>query len=392
MKPSISVSLSNNFCPILKRWSGSEPITPDSYHHLRLFLTPGITSFGASVRNITQLSLLPMLALKCTGLTHLSIGHGAANLPDLAAKSVMSKFVCELHRLEWLVAGDLDQAAFSHLARLPRLRHLWLMSFGRLAPPMAFQSLAGSRPFPALKSLLIETIEYAPAFFQFLSKCSLEKFTILLRGYSVPYTNETAKNCWSTLATHCSHASLQKIIFQWSSILELPTVNVDTYSIKGDILRPLFPFRSLVKLDLEHSVGFDLDDAAVLDMARAWPCVQLLSLSSHSRHIQPRVTLVGISGIAQHCPRLQRFGITFDATVIPELKPEVPSHTALYELDVAYSPIGDPFEVANYLGVIFPGLGSIRTLYVGLRDPENMADVQVVTQHNVWKKFQWVLT
>jgi hypothetical protein len=139
--------------------------------------------------------------------------------------------------------------------------------------------------------------------------------------------------------------------------LELPTVDVDTYSIKGDILRPLFPFRSLVKLDLEHPVGFDLDDAAVLDMARAWPSVQLLSLSSHSRYIQPRVTLVGISGIAQHCPRLQRLGITFDATVIPELKPEVPSHTALYELDVAYSPIGDPFEVADYLGVIFPGLG-----------------------------------
>jgi hypothetical protein len=100
---------------------------------------------------------------------------------------------------------------------------------------------------------------------------------------------------------------------------------------------------------------------------------------------------VGISGIAQHCPRLQRLGITFDATVIPELKPEVPSHTALYELDVAYSPIGDPFEVADYLGVIFPGLGSIRTLYEGLRDPENMAGVQVVMQHNVWKKVQWVL-
>lgn len=71
-----------------------------------------------------------------------------------------------------------------------------------------------SCPNPALESLQIETIEYAPAFFQFLSKCSLEKFTIFLRGYSVPYTNETAKNCWSALATHCSHSSLQKIYFQ----------------------------------------------------------------------------------------------------------------------------------------------------------------------------------
>ncbi|KAJ7135714.1 hypothetical protein C8R44DRAFT_534588, partial [Mycena epipterygia] len=141
---------------------------------------------------------------------------------------------------------------------------------------------------------------------------------------------------------------------------------LDIYSVGGEIFKPLLSFSNLVSLSLSHPVGFNLDDAVVRDMARAWPRIELLWLP-HGRsphRISPRVTLEGVYAFAIHCPRLQALTMTFDATVVPKAKIEGRNRVSQHSLgllDVAYSPVSKPRPVATFLSAIFPHLKTIGT-------------------------------
>ncbi|KAJ6483581.1 hypothetical protein C8R47DRAFT_914036, partial [Mycena vitilis] len=123
----------------------------------------------------------------------------------------------------------------------------------------------------------------------------------------------------------------------------------------GDIIEPLFSFAKL-----SHSVGFDLDDAAVLRMARAWPRIHDLVLKAGpSRHMSSRVTLEGLCAFTKHCPSLCVLALSFDATVVPKIRftgRKRKSQQKLFSLHVALSPIRRPRAVAKLFAAIFPRL------------------------------------
>ncbi|KAJ7937685.1 hypothetical protein B0H13DRAFT_1852323 [Mycena leptocephala] len=100
-----------------------------------------------------------------------------------------------------------------------------------------------------------------------------------------------------------------------------------------------------------HPVGFDLDDATVRDMVRAWPNIRSLSLSAGpSGHVPSRVTLSGLYAFVPLCSRLRDLDITFDATVVPKIKingKKRQVQRTLESLDVGASPITKPSHVAR---------------------------------------------
>ncbi|KAJ7113119.1 hypothetical protein C8R44DRAFT_984926 [Mycena epipterygia] len=348
--------------------------TADSFHHIGLFLTPGLTNLDITVENISHVPIFSTLAPKCTGLTHFSLG--SPGLPIAAALPAISRFVCTLRHIESLVVARLDQAAISHISRLPGLRSLWLMCSDT---PIPFSQIPPKfLHFPALTALKCETMEHAPALLETLRKCSLEEFTLISRGRSVPALKTTTQQFYSALATNCSHSSLQKLRIDgrfWN-----PSVNqLDIYSVEGEILKPVFSFGNLVKVSLSHPAGFDLDDIWVQDMACAWPLIESLLLSSDRSHrITSRVTLEGIYAFAKHCPRLQVLRMTFDATVVPKIKLNARkrvSQNSLDRLHVGYSLISKPRPIAKFLSAIFPHLNTIDTLCEDL--PAHMADTLV---------------
>jgi hypothetical protein len=127
-------------------------------------------------------------------------------------------------------------------------------------------------------------------------------------------------------------------------------------------ISPLFCFGRIQTLNLEAPGGFKLDDAAVWDIARAFPALQLLSLTSSTEiFCVPGVTLGGLRAFATHCPHLGSMRIAFNATVIPPAStaPDI-FQTALSFLEVLNSPISpEPAHAARFLSGMFPSLVNV---------------------------------
>ncbi|KAJ7748296.1 hypothetical protein DFH07DRAFT_1062567 [Mycena maculata] len=121
------------------------PLEVEVSLHFTLFLSPGITDLRITIGCISDPPIFVKMGLECTGLTRVNIGT-----PGVSP-------LCSLRHVESLVV-ELDQAALSHIVRLPGLHYLWVMSG-------AISILARSLEypldlFPALTSLELETLEH----------------------------------------------------------------------------------------------------------------------------------------------------------------------------------------------------------------------------------------
>ncbi|KAJ7157450.1 hypothetical protein C8R46DRAFT_1355758 [Mycena filopes] len=332
------------------------PRTTGHFGHVRLFITPTITDLHLTIRALSDISILATVALVCRRLTALVIDH----TPEGAVPPI-SECVRALHYLESLTVVGLDRAAFCHIAQLPNLRFLWLMSS---TSPIPFGPiLSGSPAFLALQELKFETIQNAPALLASFVKCSPRALTVVGRSFQIPPTQSVSKEFYTALAKHCTHSSLQDLELQGGHYH--PTLNagqLDVYSVGGGTLEPLLVFRNLVVLRLSHAAGFDLDNAMVGKMASAWPHIEILDLTwDPSCYRTSRVTLEGISAFATHCSKLEELTIAFDATSVPEVNGT--AHQSLKELSVGHSSICVPRVVAEFLHAVFPGLQILRTVY-----------------------------
>ncbi|KAJ6533432.1 hypothetical protein DFH09DRAFT_1370055 [Mycena vulgaris] len=361
-------------------------ITAESFNHFHLLLSPGITDLQITIEHDAHLSILSTMVATCRDLTTFHLG--TPRVSSAAAIAPISNFVCTLRHVESLVVVGLDQAALSHIAQLPNLRYLWLMSSGKAIPSL--QPPSGSLHFPSLKTLECETIEDAPAFLETLGRC-LTELILISRAWRVTPTKSTIQRFYSALATHCSHSSFQKLTVPRGPFL--PPISPDQlemYSVGGEILEPLFGFRNLVMVSLSHRVGVDLNDELVADMARAWPRIEVLHLPPDDDYrISLRLTLAGVSSFATHCPLLRELSIAFDSTIIPDIKingRKRVSQSNLAKLHVAYSPVGKPRRVAKFFHAIFPCLAAIGTSYGKSLDVA--ADAQA---RKGWEKVQQVL-
>ncbi|KAJ7200661.1 hypothetical protein B0H12DRAFT_1164373 [Mycena haematopus] len=371
----------------------------DVFDQLHLFLSPKIEDLHLeAIRTISHLSVLSNLAIKCPSLKNFTI-----RTPELDWEMevpFVSMCVCTLMHIEVLSVRELDQAALVHLAQLPNLKSLRIAATSQFYHPSPDVFPSASGTFPSLETLAFVSapLSYATTILELASNCPL--VSLKMSGGSYRPTATDARKFYAALAIHSSHTSLRSIAIPgdpngyYEPDTPIPPSATHLYAVGGDTLHPLFSFANLVTVSLAHPVGFDLDDAVIGDMARAWPCIQYLALTaSPARHIPSRVTLEGLYAFAKYCSRLCNLYITFDATVVPDMMKNDNvrvAQQALESLDVDLSIVADPRLVGKFLAAIFPGLGAIGTLYLDLIDDqgplERPVDSEVLASHLVWQE------
>ncbi|KAJ7714987.1 hypothetical protein B0H16DRAFT_1742315 [Mycena metata] len=144
-------------------------------------------------------------------------------------------------------------------------------------------------------------------------------------------------------------------------------------------------------------MGFDIDDAAVIDMARGWPQIEDIEVMTPTYHGQgpvPRVTLAALLAFAQYCPRLAKLRIVLDASVVsvPRAYVCTPQSTLVW-LDVGYSRVLAAPPVAHFLSVLFPQLSDLPTDHNGERYPgaDGMHLEYSQAFHPIWKEVETLL-
>jgi hypothetical protein len=252
------------------------PDSSEAFQYVRMFLAPSITELLlGNMHSAAHISIFATLAAKCPILTDVTI---YIRYTQTTASPAISIFVRSLARVESLSLPGIDQKALAHLAGLSSLTSLSLRS--PQIPRLSCDSFGGD-DFPALTELTTPTIVCATALVAVLPHCPFVRLIVLPNPNPPWSTAVMAREFYSSVGRMSSRTSLQCLRVDGPSPGPPPRANqIHIYSISAEILHPLFSFTNIVHVDLTHPVGFDLDNAAVLTMARAWPQIRHLSLTA----------------------------------------------------------------------------------------------------------------
>jgi hypothetical protein len=101
------------------KWSPQSPPESDSvFHHIRLFLTPDITSLTLyGIKTVSDLSTLSNLVVRCPSLRNVCLGLHAIDVVQEISR--ISTFVYGLKHIESLTVPTLDDIALCISLKLP---------------------------------------------------------------------------------------------------------------------------------------------------------------------------------------------------------------------------------------------------------------------------------
>ncbi|KAJ7196089.1 hypothetical protein GGX14DRAFT_474058, partial [Mycena pura] len=352
--PLISVCLPDQLLPNLQTlywWPSSA-----NFHFIHLFLGPKITSITFPGSSIHAISLLSTLASKYPLLKNVSI--------SCAEEREVSLFLRSLEFVESVQADILDRGALEHLSRLPTLTRL---SLDTVPTSLSFSPHLDPKPFAVLRKLQLRS-EDIEAITHFLGSCKeVPLRSVNLKVQSCPTTAESHE-FYRALSASVSHSSLTKVY------VDVGLNDIDgnsSYSnlrIHRESIRLLAGFTNLVTItciNISSPVGIDLDDITAADLARSWPHLEEMHISSYSEQSAP-----------------------------PSPPPGTSQH-ALKLIDVAHSRIStEIMPVARFLSAIFPELKRITTSRDGFdnRDPEELrSHGEAIAFHDSWKEVELFL-
>ncbi|KAJ7617622.1 hypothetical protein DFH06DRAFT_1107359 [Mycena polygramma] len=333
--------------------------------HIHMFLGPRITTLYIQLPStVPPLSILPRIALKCPSLTFAEVYY--EGVPPFGFRehicSSTSLFVRGLQGIERLRVNDLDASAIEHLGTLSTLNNLTMENLDDTTAISSSRSPHTPR-FPALLRLEIypNTLQVAISCITALSPPALVDLKVVSTHGCTTFSAISA--LYRSVVVNIPHTL-------WYLNLDIyhaeRLVLLEAYAAKHAALQMLFCFGNLVILSLRIPGGFDLDDAMVLLLARAWPNLRELELVPDE--VLPgdrRVTLATLRVFADNCPDLTYLGIELNAHEIPASELDDSEqrtiHTSLTNLLLGHSPIDDTFAVASFLSSIFPRLLVIET-------------------------------
>ncbi|KAJ7647975.1 hypothetical protein FB45DRAFT_782951 [Roridomyces roridus] len=345
-------------CPSTSRlyWRAG-PSIPDSFVHD--FLCPSIHT--ALVKNFDLTMPLPSdsglrslrkLSFECCSNPHSIIPNS-------------SRVVLGLNRIEELRVRSINREAFEHLSKLSTLKALEIRETKTMFTPTA-----DSGGFPALRVLKLcrTSPEFANNFLSILPSHGAALHSLHF-GIEV-FTPQTLADLYASLSKHLlSPRRLAIVSERWMTVSP-------EYRHARDFA-PLRAFEQLTHLHIEPPVEFDMDDVMAEDFARSWPNIQTLVLKSNhyelSRPLQ--TTLHCLRSFGEHCPKLARLAIEFDASAIPSSFGPSIRQTSLVSLGVGRSPIESHLAVRAFLTELFPNFREIVCEAVDWRVVE-LSDIQ----------------
>ncbi|KAG2030580.1 hypothetical protein BDR03DRAFT_178423 [Suillus americanus] len=294
----------------------------------------------------------------CTSVSHFS----CQRIPSQKSEGPSTALQCWPH-LTSVTASILSEATILHLSKLPSLQLLQL----KLPPtPMSVDTQKLQHPvFCAVQELVIEcsSMVLLDAFFK---RFFVAPKLLPLEISAGVDTARALPASISRLSNGCAQGSLEQVELYINDLPEgcaTPIRTADRItSIKIAVFRPLFAFRNLRKLDFRAFDNYVLrwDDADLLQMAKAWPLLEVLHLNQYdhsSRGITPSAFIL----LLQHCPSLVSVAVIVNWSTVDRcaVSPDAPyrgfAHKAISEVF-----FGSP-RIAAFISAILPSLELIVT-------------------------------
>ncbi|KAJ7267788.1 hypothetical protein C8J57DRAFT_1325852 [Mycena rebaudengoi] len=388
--PAVSACLHPRLFPHLQRlhWGHSD----NDFRYIHLFLGPGITELSFTVSCTPAISFLTTAALRYSALKTVAIRSNLSAVSVAETKAV-SVFLRSLTCVETLSVDSIDEAGLQHICRLPTVTVLRL---GILPTLSAFNAGPDIRALAVLRRLYLARAEIGVTT-RFLAWCKEMPLKSLVLEFITFLTGQETQNLFDAVSASVLHSSLTEINvvngYEDRNPAHFPHHLVHSHSI-----RPLFSFTNLTSVLIVTAVGIDLDNATVSTLARAWPRLEHLEISSfyqYSPAARPRATLECLRSFASWCPCLTKLSMTLDGTAIPSLESGSSRvvHSALVYLHVEHSPISTPLSVARFLSGIFTVLKEIRS---STDDNDSDFEDELTEQseairHNLWKEVESLL-
>ncbi|KAF7364188.1 hypothetical protein MSAN_01078100 [Mycena sanguinolenta] len=334
-------------------------MTPKYFHTSLCFLGPRLTTLKLGLfSTATHLSFLVPVVAQCPSLEDVDLSF-SGDVGEVDEFRSLSSFVQSLTRLKTLSVPSLTLEALHHIGRLSTFVSLTLTD----QFPLITTTVAPADPlFVSLKSLELRgsTIGACAEIIALLEHAPIVHINLPFSASTPP---GTIAQFYATLAATCSHGSVSELQLG-ARTRDQDRVRSSTTAvwINGSQLRPLLSFSNVTCVMLAAR-GFNLDDATLADMTRAWPQIQKLCFcSGEYDRAPPAVTLGGLLYLARYCPKLSDLELSLNAAVeVPDLQSLQMENERVRQfhlccLRVFRSPIVEPAAVALFLSSVFPRL------------------------------------
>ncbi|KAG2355883.1 hypothetical protein BDR07DRAFT_492435 [Suillus spraguei] len=237
------------------------PYSPDRdaelFQHIRMFVSPKITKLHLATYNFgpSEYSILSCISM-CPFVSHFH-DRSLINTEDLS--TVLQSW----SHLTSVLVSAVFEASILHLSKLPLLRFLRLS-----LPPIPMSMDMQKLEHPAFCAL--QELDMKCASSMLFSRGS----SLLQNPYPLSMTAYMPLAI-SRLSNRCAHSSLERL----KLVITDPPEDRIT-SVRTAALRPLFASCNLRKLNLRvyHRYVSQRDDAVLLQMAKAWPLLEVLHL------------------------------------------------------------------------------------------------------------------
>lgn len=334
---------------------------PEAIPFLMHLLQPTVVHVDIDnlMSNPLTLKFLPFLPSRCPRIKQIMAFRNFVFQRGDQALETFSKVLCQLTELQALRCAELPDDSVLYLSQLSNLKTLRMDL--RLISLDHIESALGRIRFPVLQEVLLSapTMSHSQRFLKFIQSTSVDTINLNVDDETCAGDYKAIFTAW---ASNLSYRNL--------SVIDISEMQVwrdydDKHIIDITILRPLFQLKHITSLKLETLCTFDLDNAAIKEIATAWPLLETLDLSIRECgwEIPSKVTLPGLLPLLRNCPNLALLGVVVDATVLPTASTRLPGagvrNTSLESLWLADSKITRPSLVASFLSAVAPNIEQI---------------------------------